>query len=190
MCEERRRRGRNSRGRKAGGVFTTPLVYLPHFLSPCCSSTARRWQRFHPSAATATEALGPKHNPGQRERLVCLSTNMPAQHNTQQHKAERRGRRQPHPQGKGRNTRRQALCLHMRHINPHSGSHLYSFIGLWCPLNQPAKDWPDGASPAHPPQRGRREKRWGGCTPHRIASAGTAAQRYKQSGLERKRRKR
>lgn len=47
----------------------------------------------------------------------------------------------------------------MRYINPHSVSHLYSFIGLWCPLNQSVKVWPDGASPAHPPQRGREGER-------------------------------
>lgn len=145
-------RCRNGRRRKAGGVFSTPPAYLPHFLSPCHSSTARRWQRFHPSAATATEAPGPEHNPGQKRAPACLSTNMPAQHNAQQHKTERRRREQPRPQGRGRNTRWQAFCLHMRRINPHSGSHLYSFIGLWCPLNQSVKGWPDGASPAHPPQ--------------------------------------
>lgn len=112
---------------------------------------------------------------------------MPAQHNTQQHKAEHRRREQPHPRGRGRNSRWQAFCLHMRRINPHSGSHLYSFIGLWCPLNQSVKGWPDGASlHTHHSEGGERR---GGYTPHHIASADTAVQRHKQSGLGRKRRK-
>lgn len=92
---------------------------------------------------------------GREERLHVSQTNMPAQHNTQQRKAEHRRRERSQPRGRGRNTRWQALRLHTRRINPHSGSHLYSFIGLWCPLNQSVKGWPDGASPAHPLRRGR-----------------------------------
>ncbi|KAK2833053.1 hypothetical protein Q5P01_016942 [Channa striata] len=137
----------------AASVFSTPQVDLPHFLSPQPSDTARRRQRFHPSAASAAEAPGPEHNLGQRVP-ARLSTNMPAQHNAHHHEAEHRRREQPHPQDRGRNTGWQAFCLHMRRINPHSGSHLYSFIGLWCLLNQSVKGWPDGASPAHPPQTG------------------------------------
>lgn len=48
-----------------------------------------------------------------------------------------------------KNGRWQAFCLHMRRINPHSGCHLYSLIGLWCPLNQSVKGWPDGAQHTH-----------------------------------------
>lgn len=59
----------NSRRRKTDSVFSTPMVYLPHFLPPRRASTAGRCQRFHPSAVTAAEALAPEHNPGQRERL-------------------------------------------------------------------------------------------------------------------------
>lgn len=134
-----------------GGRVFSPRVYLPHFLSLHSSNTARLRQRFHFTASIAATAPGLEHNPGQREH-TRLSTNMPAQHTTQQYEAEHRGRVQPHPQGRGRNTGWQAFCLHMRRINLHSGSHLYSFIGLWCPLNQSVKGWPDGASPAHPPQ--------------------------------------
>lgn len=75
-------------------------------------------------------------------------------------------------------------------INPHGSPHPYSYTGLWCPLNQSVKHWPDGASPAHPPQWGRQKGRGRGVyTPHHITQADTAVQRYKQNGLGRKRRK-
>ncbi|KAK2893485.1 hypothetical protein Q8A73_015969 [Channa argus] len=104
-----------------------------------------------PHRSQCCRGPGPEHNPGHRVPARLL-TNMPAQHNTHQPKAEHRRGEQPHSQDRGRNTGWQAFCLHMRRINPHSGSHLYSFIGLWCLLNQSVKGWPDGANRAHPPQ--------------------------------------
>lgn len=75
---------------------------------------------FTPAQQLSPRSAGPEWNSGQREHPPVGLRSVP--------------QARPHPGVK--DSRWQAFCLHMRHINPHSGCHLYSLIGLWCPLNQ------------------------------------------------------
>lgn len=177
----RYREGRNAEtAQERHSMHSAWPVYLPHTTSSHhaastqqCANIAQLGKPTQ-NTATATEAQGPEHNPGQREQ----STSQYA--STAQCKEQSREGNFLHSRAEILDSN--AFCLHKKCINPHSSSHLYSFIGLWCPLNQSLKGCPTGQSPTHQRERG------GGVTPHhslsRHCSTETQTERKREGGVD------